>query len=186
MLFARIVDAVVFEVVDFDPVAHFHPDVAALFEPIPEGTVVGATRNDDGAFTNPFPPVPGEPIPPVDPSEAEKIALIKRYDGYVQKRLDDAARAFGYGDPNKPEISPILHVISYADEPAVVKFQAEGRLFRACRSLTWAKSAVILQAVEVGERLVPSETDLLAELDAEVPLPTKADVDAEIVRLTAA
>lgn len=116
---------------------------------------------------------------------SQTAALTKHYDGLVQGRLDDAARAFGYGDPNRPEVSPILHVVSYADEPAVPKFQAEGRLFRAWRSRTWATAAVILDAVRVNERPVPTEAELLVELEAAAPAPTEQDVAAEIVRLTA-
>lgn len=117
--------------------------------------------------------------------ERQEAELIKQYDGIVQGRLDGHARTFGYGDPNRPEISPILHVISYADEPAVVKFQAEGRLFRAWRSLTWVASAGILNAVKAGGRGVPTEAELLAELEQLAPAPVEADVEAEIARLTA-
>lgn len=103
-----------------------------------------------------------------DPAE-----LIKAYDLVVQTRLDAVARdEFRYGDPNRPEVSPILHAISYAEEPAVPKFQAEGRALRAWRSLTWAAAASILIAVQRGERTVPSAAALLAELEAVAPAPT--------------
>lgn len=97
-------------------------------------------------------------------AEARVEALVKHYDGVVQKRLDDIARSFGYGDPNRPEVSPILHAISYAEEPAVPRFQNEGRALRAWRSLVWVTAAGILNAVKAGERAIPTEAELLAEL----------------------
>ena len=107
-------------------------------------------------------------LPPAPPTEAE---LVKQYDGYVQERLDEVARLFGYGDPNRPEVSPILHAISYADEPAVPRFQQEGQALRAWRSLTWAAAAGILNAVRKNERPVPTKAELLEELEAAVPAP---------------
>lgn len=105
----------------------------------------------------------------------EQAALIKQYDGIVQGRLDAVARSFGYGDPNRPEISPILHAISYAEEPAVARFMNEGRALRAWRSLVWAAAAAILNAVKAGERPIPTEAELLDELPeppVQDPLPT--------------
>lgn len=123
--------------------------------------------------------------PVVDNSEAEFLALVKQYDGHVQARIDGVAQSFGYGDPNRPQVSPILHAISYADEPAVPKFQAEGRLLRAWRSLYWAATWPILQAVRAGERPVPEPADLLAELDAAAPPPSADDVVDEVARMAA-
>lgn len=105
-----------------------------------------------------------ELVPPVAPAPPSNEELIKHYDGVVQTHLDDVARSFGYGDPNRPEISPILHAISYADEPAVERFMNEGRALRAWRSLVWATAAGILNAVKAGDRPVPTEAELLAEL----------------------
>ena len=101
----------------------------------------------------------------------ERVRLVSHYDGIVQARLDAVARSFGYGDPNRPEVSPILHAISYADEPAVPAYQQEGQSLRAWRSLTWAKAAQILAAVDAGTRTVPTESELLAELEAAAPAP---------------
>lgn len=109
--------------------------------------------------------------------------MVNSYDALVQSRLDDGARAFGYGDPNRPEVSPILHAVSYAEEPAVPKFQAEGRLLRAWRSRYWAACWPILQAVQLGRRPLPGEAELIAELDAAAPPPTEAQVAAEIASL---
>lgn len=76
MKYARIIDDVAQEVIDFDPAERFHPDVAALFEPVPDEVNQGATRDDRGAWTpyvapapEPAPPAP-EPAPPaIDPTE---------------------------------------------------------------------------------------------------------------------
>lgn len=111
--------------------------------------------------------------------------LVKQYDGHVQERIDVVAQSFGYGDPNRPAVSPILHAITYADEPAVPKFQAEGRLLRAWRSRYWAATWPILEAVRAGERPVPEPVDLLAELDVAAPPPTADEVVDEAARLSA-
>lgn len=120
-------------------------------------------------------------LPPVPEPVSELI--LRQYDGVVQGRLDDVARSFGYGDPNRPDVSPMLHAISYAEEPAVAKFQAEGRLLRAWRSRYWAATWPILQAVQGGQRAVPLPSALLAELDADSPPPTAEDVTAEMQTL---
>lgn len=108
----------------------------------------------------------GERFTPTEPPERPFADLVREYDGHVQKRLDSVAAAMGYGDPNRPEVSPILHAISYADEDAVPKFQAEGRALRAWRSRYWAACWPILEAVRLEQRPVPTPADLIAELDA--------------------
>lgn len=118
-------------------------------------------------------------------AEAAFNEKVKHYDSVVQNRLDEVARGFGYGDPNRPDVSPILHAISYADEPAVVEFQAEGRLLRAWRSKYWAACWPILEAVRGGQRPIPGENDLVAELDVGAPPPTPQQVAAEIASLSA-
>ena len=63
------------------------------------------------------PLLPPEPPPPTR-------------DELVQRHLDAVARSFGYDD--------LVTAISYAEEPAVPKFQDEGRALRAWRSMVWA------------------------------------------------
>lgn len=116
-------------------------------------------------------------------AEAERAKIeserrMRHYDGIVQKRLDGVARAFGYGDPNRPEVSPILHAISYADEPAVPRFQEEGQALRAWRSLTWAAAGAILNAVQSGDRAIPTDEELLAELEQVAPAPVQEPLPA--------
>ena len=59
-------------------------------------------------------------------TDAEKIEAVRVR---LQRVMDDAARALGYDD--------IKTAITYADEPAVPKFQGEGQAFRTWRSLVW-------------------------------------------------
>lgn len=76
----------------------------------------------------------------------------------VQNHLDNEARKLGYDD--------IKSAVTYADEPAVAKFQAEGQAFRAWRSLVWAYCYQALADVIDGKRAVPTTEALIAELPA--------------------
>lgn len=81
--------------------------------------------------------------------EAQKVAI-------VQQHMDAAAQALRYDS--------ITTAITYAEEPAVPKFQAEGRAFRAWRSQVWAVCYAILAEVEAGQRAVPTDEELIAAL----------------------
>lgn len=98
-------------------------------------------------------------------------ALVRQYDGHVEERIEARAREMGYGNPNNPNVSPIDRAVSYAEEPAVPKFQTEGRALRAWRSLYWAACWPVLEAVRLGQRPLPTPAELLAELDAAAPPP---------------
>jgi hypothetical protein len=63
-----------------------------------------------------------QPAPTID---QQRAALSRA----VQAHLDATAKASGYDG--------IAEAVSYADEPAVPKYQAEGRAFRAWRSQVW-------------------------------------------------
>lgn len=76
----------------------------------------------------------------------------------VQIHMDAAAQAAGYDD--------IKSAATYADEPAVPKFQQEGQAFRAWRSLCWAACYEVMADVEAGERAVPTAGELIAALPA--------------------
>lgn len=78
---------------------------------------------------------------PEPPSVAYIIASIA---SAVQSHLDATAQSLGYDD--------IKTAVTYADEPAVPKFQAEGQSLRAWRSLVWAKCYQLLDEVTSGER----------------------------------
>lgn len=103
----------------------------------------------------------GDAAPYIPPPPAEVAALalrvaLDRYAQAVQAHLDSAAQAAGYDN--------IYTAVSYADEPAVPRFQLEGRAFRAWRSLVWAAANAIRTEVEAGRRPVPSADQLIAEL----------------------
>ena len=97
-------------------------------------------------------PILQDPPPPT----AEQIA--KRLEARVQFWLDEQARALGYDD--------IKSAVTYADEPAVPKFQQEGQALRRLRSLVWARCYEILNAVQTGQRSIPTEEELIAEMEA--------------------
>lgn len=78
------------------------------------------------------------------------------YERAVQSHLDELARTQGYDN--------IMTAVSYADEPAVAKFQQEGAAFRAWRSNVWAYVYAQLAAVQAAEREQPTPAQLVAEL----------------------
>ena len=90
------------------------------------------------------------------PPTAEQI--MSRMEARVQFWLDEQARALGYDD--------IKSAVTYAEEPAVPKFQQEGQAMRRLRSLAWARCYEILSAVQAGQRSIPTEAELIAELEA--------------------
>ena len=119
-----------------------------LYAALMEGQAAGKriSADDNGL------PILVDQLEPSDNEiEAHKIAV-------VQKHLDNAARTLRYDS--------IASAITYADEPAVMKFQAEGRAFREWRSLVWQACYAILDEVKTGDRGVPTDADLLDELPA--------------------
>lgn len=90
------------------------------------------------------------------PPPPPEIPLQVRLEAAVQAHLDGAARELGYDG--------IFTACTYADEPAVPKFQQEGQALRAWRSQVWAACNQILTDVEAGTREVPDKAALLAEL----------------------
>ncbi len=95
--------------------------------------------------------------PPVVEAPTQEM-VIAAYSAAVQSHLDAAARSAGYDNINT--------AVSYADEPAVAKFQIEGTAFRAWRSLCWAYCYAQLDAVQAQERTQPTISELIAELPA--------------------
>lgn len=80
----------------------------------------------------------------------------------LQKVMDDAARAIGYDD--------IKTAITYADEPAVPRFQAEGQAFRVWRSRVWA--ACYEHPAMLGQEPIPTPDEAEALMPAlELPPP---------------
>lgn len=93
---------------------------------------------------------------PVEPSAEEKQAQIqKEMTDKVQAYLDKEAQALGYDS--------CLSVCSYVST-GVQKFDDEGTAFREWRSKVWEKGYAIVAAVKAGERQIPTEEELFAEL----------------------
>lgn len=107
-----------------------------------EGKIIAADKRGNPVLKNPPPP------------STEQVVVGLQ--GAVQALLDSTAQAAGYDD--------IRSAVTYADEPAVPKFQKEGQAFRAWRSLAWAKCSEVLAEVKAGTRPMPSVEALLSEL----------------------
>lgn len=86
----------------------------------------------------------------------------------IQAHLDAQAVAMGY--------ESIATAVTYADEPAVPKFQTEGQALRAWRSQVWATGYQLLAEVKAGTRPEPTEPELLALLPVFVP-PTTTNLE---------
>lgn len=85
--------------------------------------------------------------------------LIKaRLVAAVQAHLDATAQAHGYDS--------VYTACTYADEPAVPLFQAEGQALRAWRSLVWAHCHTVMAEARAGQRQVPTAAELIDELPA--------------------
>lgn len=87
---------------------------------------------------------------------AVQAATVSTFEHAVQTKLDDAAQAARYDS--------IATAVSYAEEPAVPKFQEDGRAFRTWRSLVWAYAYEQLEKVLAGEREQPTIDEFLLEL----------------------
>ncbi|MEH6434277.1 hypothetical protein [Massilia sp. DD77] len=94
-------------------------------------------------------------MPEREPTAAEIEAA---YLVAVQGHMDTVARSYGYDH--------LLSATSYADEPAVEKYQQEGMAFRAWRSKVWAYCLQVQADVNAGVRVAPAYDALFAELPA--------------------
>ena len=95
--------------------------------------------------------------------KAARDALIQTqttavFEQAVQAKLNEAAIAARYDS--------IATAVSYAEEPAVPKFQNDGIAFRAWRSLVWAYAYEQLALVLAGGREQPTVEAFLLELPA--------------------
>lgn len=97
---------------------------------------------------------------PISYAEADAlrapVLTAATYAAAVQSHMDAAAVAAGYDD--------IKTAVTYADEPAVARFQTEGSAFRAWRSLCWDYCYTQLAAVQSATRTQPTIAELVAEL----------------------
>lgn len=87
--------------------------------------------------------------------EAKQTQIQFQLTDAVQHVLDNKAQELLYDN--------CLSVCSYIDT-GVPKFDAEGKAFRAWRSAVWAKGYEILAQVQAGQRGIPTEAELIAEL----------------------
>ncbi len=94
--------------------------------------------------------VRGYPVLATQP-HPEPDQVRKMLSAAVQRHLDVTAQASGYDD--------IKTAVTYADEPAVPRFEAEGKALRAWRSLVWESA---LKTLEAGS--LPSADKLIASL----------------------
>ncbi|MDM0011992.1 hypothetical protein QTH87_06005 [Variovorax sp. J22P168] len=112
---------------------------------------------------------PAEPELPRPPSEpptfAERADMLR---ALVQEYMDAMARSYNYDD--------ISTAVTYAEEPAVPKFQNEGRAMRAWRSLVWEACYDLLARVQAGEAEEPS-VEQLHELLPRLFVPPLEPVD---------
>lgn len=82
--------------------------------------------------------------------------LRKQYEVAIQNHMDSTAQSAGYDD--------IYTVVTYAEEPSVIKFQNDGKAFRKWRSLVWAYAYEQLDLVLSGERSIPTIDEFILEL----------------------
>lgn len=119
------------------------PDPAEGYEVIWDG---------DNWVHSPIPepePAPEPPPPTPEQIQQEKVNVVQRH-------LDLTAKVFGYDN--------IFSAVTYAEEPSVPRFQAEGLAFRRWRSLVWAACYDLLAEVQAGHQPIPSDTALIAVL----------------------
>ena len=117
---------------------------AALIEGQSLGKLIVADESGHPILQDPPPPTPEQ--------------IMARLEARVQQWLDEQARSLGYDD--------IKSAVTYAEESAVPKFQQEGQALRRLRSLVWARCYEILNAVQAGQRPIPTEAELIAEMEA--------------------
>lgn len=115
----------------------------------------------------PVPRSPVEPSVPQPPDEApaaveleprvltlqERAVALREG---VQKYLDLTAASYGYAD--------ISTAVTYAEEPAVPRFQVQGRAFRAWRSHVWDFCYSLQDKVAAGQIEEPTIDELLPML----------------------
>ena len=118
---------------------------AALLEAQSNGQQIGA---DETGY-----PVAIAVVPP-EPTYAEIVAGLT---AAIQAHLDATAKQYGYDD--------IKSAVTYADEPAVPKFQQEGQALRAWRSLVWEVAYAELALYQEGTP-IPTGEQLIEKLPA--------------------
>lgn len=93
----------------------------------------------------------------------EVVAIPEPTPEEIQKQLTNAVQHVLDAKAQELLYDSCLSVCSYIDT-GVPKFDAEGKAFRAWRSAVWAKGYEILAQVQAGQRAIPTEEQLIAEL----------------------
>ncbi|MCY9814479.1 hypothetical protein [Aeromonas caviae] len=93
----------------------------------------------------------------IDPPGPTYEQIIVSLTADIQAHLDATAHQFGYDD--------MKTAVTYADEPAVPKFQQEGQALRAWRSLVWEAVYAELALHQPGEP-IPTGEQLIEKLPA--------------------
>ncbi len=153
--------------------AQLNPALATEIAPPPIPAGMKAVLSDGAWALEAIPPattddaeaatareLPAE-LPP--PSLEQRLTALQ---AAVQDYLDAMARSLGYDD--------IRTAVTYAEEPAVPKFQAEARALRAWRSHVWLACHQLLDRVRAAEAEEPTPETLVALL----PKLTLAPLDA--------
>lgn len=110
-----------------------------------ETIIAGPLRNDDGRVFQSW----TVEVPTVE-------AITAQFVHAASNLLDTTAQAHGYDNINT--------VVSYAEEPAVVKFQQDGIAFRKWRSEVWDYAYTQMSLVKTGVRAQPTVSEFLVEL----------------------
>lgn len=90
------------------------------------------------------------------PADFGEETLKDKYLAIVDNYLNETVKSRKYDS--------ILSACSYADDDTDKVFQAEGIACRKWRSLVYRKCYNILAEVEAGNRNIPTEEELIAEL----------------------
>lgn len=106
-------------------------------------------------------PQPPASAPAPEPEPPTPEQQMQAVEDAIQAYMDDMARMLGYDD--------IRTAVTYAEEPAVAKFQAEGQALRAWRSLVWAACYAHLALVEAGDAEIPTLEEAIAMLPLFTP-----------------
>lgn len=112
---------------------------AALLKGQSDGLIIAA--DDSG-----HPVLIAPPPPTAEQIRAQMVSAVQEY-------LDAGAQTAGYDN--------IFTACTYADEPSVPRFQAEGQALRAWRSRVWNKCHEVLADIEAGNCFVPSAEELI-------------------------
>jgi hypothetical protein len=91
-----------------------------------------------------------------DPEPLSAEQMLTSIIAAVQAHMDKKAKEYGYGD--------LQSAVTYADEPAVARFQEEGRAFRAWRSIVWDRCIQMLEDFKAGKIQVSGKAQVIEML----------------------